>query len=333
MERIRSLVLERITGLLVDLCGLSPPRGSHRHRLLLNAATRVLATEATLADWKLEDLLPSEVTEQDWAQKLAAALETVPLFVDLDGRPVDLEQIRRELDRHDTLLFLLERDAPDPSPRKTWSRSDGRLVLRLSRDDHDALARIVGSYRVELADGESLVELATREVPREQLETTDRQRREAHEPQPQEAVVPAPPEGPPDTAPAPQEAPLADGLPPSEARLLRALHAELRRAGGGQVELLDDKNLDRIRLGSLNGEVIASCQPRGVTVDRRQPLVERLLLEPEIDPIEVAFLASAVYTAMNHFWQEIEDDHEREFHHALIQQLVDPRSGSADAEA
>ncbi len=55
----------------------------------------------------------------------------------------------------------------------------------------------------------------------------------------------------------------------------------------------------------------------------RQPLVEKLLAVPEIDPVQMAFLASAVYTSMNHFWQEIEDDHEREFQGELVAGLLE----------
>ena len=324
VQRIRSLVLKRITGLLVDLCkSPQPPAGrppkGHRRRLLLNAATRVLATEASLKNWKVGDLLPSEVTDLDWAEELAGALETVPLFVDLDGRPVDLQQIRRELDRHDTLLFLLERGAPGTSPRKVRSWLGGRAVLRLSRDDHDALARIFGSYRLELAGDEVLIEVSADDVEPADYEV--------------QVEVGVSGEGLPDTAPVTRETPGQDSLSSPEARLLRALHAELRRAGRGHVQLLDDKNLDRIALGNLPGDAIASCQTRGVTVDRRQPLVERLLAEPATDPVQMAFLASAVYTAMNHFWQEIEDDHEREFHHVLVERFVDERPRSADARA
>ncbi len=378
VEQIRSLVLERIAGLLVDLCDSHraatgraatgrapegrppagrPPKG-HRRRLLLNAATRVLATEAALKDWSACDLLPPEVTDRDWAVKLAGALETVPLFKDLDGRPVDLRSIRRDLDRHDTLLYLLEhRGVADTSPQEVRSLAGGRAVLRLSRDDHDALARIFGSYRLsdarqwlltgrwgpeldapepagraELSDGEVPVEVApVGEGPREQLENTDRQRQEAL--QPQQAIAPALPEGPPDTAPVAPKTPVWDGLSSREARLLQTLHAELRRAGRGHVQLLDDKNLDRIVLGNLQDAVIASCRASGVTVNRRQPLVERLLAESAADPVQMAFLASAVYTAMNHFWQEIEDDHERDFHRALIKGLLGARPRSGDARA
>ncbi len=417
VERIRSLALERVTGLLVDLCGSPLPSGGHRRQLLLNAATRVLATEAALEDWSAADLLPPEVTEQDWAVRLADALETVPLFANLDDRGVDLREIRHDLDRHDTLLYLPEyrgtlgdwcesqpqarardflpdqgakpqtywsisrisqrRDGGkdllaarpefhtrllatggDTSPQEVLELAGGRPVLRLSRDDHDALARIFGSYRLsdvrywvltgrwgrELtaadpagrvglsAEGEVLVKVPlTGQGLREPLENTDRQQLEAHGPQPQQTMAPALPEGPPDTAPVARQAPVRDDLQPSEIRLLQALHAELRRAGQGHVQLLDEKNLDRIVLGGLTGGVIASCRARGVTIDRRQPLVDRLLTEPEIDPVQMAFLASMVYTAMNHFWQEIEDDHEREFHRTLVEGLLDERTRSDDA--
>ncbi len=294
VQRIRSLVLERTARLLVDLCDPHrgpagrPPAGSRR-RLLLTTATRVLATEAALADWSAEDLLPPEVTEQDWAVALADALETAPLFVDLGGRGVDLKQIRRDLDRNDTLLYLFEhRRVEGMSLQEVLKLAGARLVLRLSPVDHDALTRIFGSYRLQDVRQWLLAARAARGW---------------------------------------------DGLRPGEARLLQALQDELRRAGHGHVQLLDEKNLDRIALGNLPSDVIASCRARGVTVNRRQPLVERLLAEREHDSVQMAFLASAVYSAMNHFWQEIEDDHEREFHRALIKGLLDQRLRSGDARA
>ncbi len=118
-----------------------------------------------------------------------------------------------------------------------------------------------------------------------------------------------------------------------EGRLLQALHAELCRAGKRHAHLLDDKNLDRIALGNLHSDIIASCRSQGVTVNRRQPLVRQLLEETAIDPVQMAFLASAVYTSMNYFWHEIEDDHEREFQGELIAGLLRRPPGSGNARA
>ncbi|MEM7355508.1 MAG: hypothetical protein AAF657_32140, partial [Acidobacteriota bacterium] len=360
VERIRSLVLRRITGLLVDLSGSPLPMRGHRRQLLLNAATRVLATEAALDDWSAADLLPPEVTDPDWAEALAGALETVALFEDLDGRPIDLRSIRRELERHDLLLYHLADQ--DPLPQAVRSRAGGRAVLRLSPDDHDALARIFGSYRLSdarrwLLAGRWGPELAVPEPDR--LESADAEvpieggngpagelglageltaHREPAEPGRDQRLEHDPPasapdlaEDPPETDRVARELPMEDGLQSREARFLQALCAELRHAGRGHVQLLDDKNVDRIALGNPPGGVLATCQAQGVTIDRRHPLVERLLVEPEAHPVQMAFLASAVYTAMNHFWQEIEDDHERAFHRALIERLVDERPRSSEA--
>ncbi len=547
VKRIRSLVLERAVRFLVALCdshGATTDRlpEGYLRWLLLDAATRVLATEATLRDWVAEDLLPPEVTEQDWAVELIAALETVPLFANLDGRGVDLRSIRQDLDRHDTLLYLPEhRSALGASPQEMLELT-GRPVLQLSRDDRDALGRIYGSYRLqdvrqwllagrwgpELAatepagrvaldadealvkialTGEGLggevalsrepgepgleidlyqdgrfrgtsktatphallavacddrlelderghldpngkrpaelarlclehlplliAELVAREEPWQaprrdaafhhlvsylaaetarvgerdeveqgifqaaselpvfrgvdrpysyadlrrsyeifgsqavlrwpaggtpadsrrcvlvalpperpllellfpEIEDVDEQWRQEQVQRQQQAISPSSPGGPSEPAPAARTTPAWDRLPPGEARLLGALHAELRRAGRGHAQLLDEKNLDRIVLGGLPGDVIASCRGRGVTVHRHHPLVERLLAEPETDQVQLAFLASAVYTAMNHFWREIEDDHEREFHRALIKGLSGERPRSGDARA
>ena len=108
-----------------------------------------------------------------------------------------------------------------------------------------------------------------------------------------------------------------------EAKLLHALHVELSCARELHAELLDEKNLDRILLGDLDRGVIARCFDHGVVVNRRHRLVRRLLESPGIDRVLATFLASAVYSAMNHFWQEIEDDHEREFHRELVGALLE----------
>ena len=114
-----------------------------------------------------------------------------------------------------------------------------------------------------------------------------------------------------------------------EARLLNALHVELRCARELHIELLDDKNLDRILLGDLDRDVIAQCFRHGVVVNRRHRLVRRLQDSPDTDRVLMTFLASAVYSAMNHFWGDIEDDHERKIHHELVGALLQPSSETA----
>ncbi|MCP3986087.1 MAG: hypothetical protein GY723_17020 [bacterium] len=81
--------------------------------------------------------------------------------------------------------------------------------------------------------------------------------------------------------------------------------------------------MDRILLGDLDRDVIARCFDHGVVVNRRNRLVRRLLESHSTDRVLATFLASAVYSAMNHFWQEIEDDHEREFHRELVGALLE----------
>ena len=65
-----------------------------------------------------------------------------------------------------------------------------------------------------------------------------------------------------------------------------------------------------------------------MVVNRRHRLVRRLQESPGTDWVLTTFLASAVYSAMNHFWQEIEDDHEREFHRELVGALLKSGSGT-----
>ncbi len=108
-----------------------------------------------------------------------------------------------------------------------------------------------------------------------------------------------------------------------EARLLYALHVELSCARELHADLLDEKNLDRIVLDDLAPDVIARCFDHGVVVNRRHRLVRQLLEAPGTDRVLTTFLASAVYSAMNYFWQEIEDDHEREFHRELVGTLLE----------
>ena len=60
-----------------------------------------------------------------------------------------------------------------------------------------------------------------------------------------------------------------------------------------------------------------------MVINRRHRLVRQLLVSHSTERVLVTFLASAVYSAMNHFWLEIEDDHEREFHRELVGALLE----------
>ena len=55
---------------------------------------------------------------------------------------------------------------------------------------------------------------------------------------------------------------------------------------------------------------------------RDHPLLQRLLSEPS-DGAALSILASSIYSILNRRYEELTDSHEREFHMALLQKLLD----------
>jgi hypothetical protein len=104
--------------------------------------------------------------------------------------------------------------------------------------------------------------------------------------------------------------------------LLASLHDELRWARARHSHVLDDLNLSRIgwRDGADVGR-IATADPRGLWIHRDHPVVRWALTEAE-NPVAVALVASALYTALNHYWTGVTNDDERAFGRALAERLA-----------
>jgi hypothetical protein len=124
-------------------------------------------------------------------------------------------------------------------------------------------------------------------------------------------------------APAPVVAPVYERTP--EQKLLAVLRAELEWARERHGSLLDTLGLDRLALGEFVGGGIAAFDA-GIVVQRRHPLVLRMLRRlgggAEVDPIDLSFLVSTVYTLMNEVAEEIDADDERAFVARMAESLA-----------
>lgn len=122
----------------------------------------------------------------------------------------------------------------------------------------------------------------------------------------------SPPEPPAPPAPTQPQPP-----PPSlEQRFLAHVHAELAWARERHGGLLERLGLDTLRLGTGKQPGLAWFD-RGLVLHERHPLVARQLARlaagEDLDPIDLTFLVSAVYTVMNAVADEIDADDERAF--------------------
>ena len=113
----------------------------------------------------------------------------------------------------------------------------------------------------------------------------------------------------------------------SAAVLLTLLRGELEWARARHGVLLDRLGLDRFRLAE-GGSGIAVFD-RGVVLQRQHPVVARLLAQldqrnqsREVDPIDLAFLVSGVFTLMNAVAEEIDEGDERAFVGHMAQSLA-----------
>jgi hypothetical protein len=141
-------------------------------------------------------------------------------------------------------------------------------------------------------------------------------------------------EPPPPAAVIQQQPPPAVVAPPAviepESLLLASLHAELEWARARHGTLLDRLGLDRLRIGS--GKPGLAVFERGIVLQRQHPLVARQLARlaegRDVDPIDLAFLVSNVFTVMNAAAEEIDADDERAFVGHMAQTLALARLGA-----
>jgi hypothetical protein len=131
------------------------------------------------------------------------------------------------------------------------------------------------------------------------------------QPGPEVEDLPTPP-----AQPRPAPAPPPPAPPPSpEDRLVAALRRLLRPVDGPGVDLKGDLRIDRIVFDRGAGTV-ASCTGERLVLHGGHPLVRKALAAA--DPVLDAFLASAVFTVVNHEYEDVSDDQEDAYQDALI---------------
>ena len=120
--------------------------------------------------------------------------------------------------------------------------------------------------------------------------------------------------------------PASEPTPPPtpEQALIRIVRAELEWARARHGELLERLALDRLAIGTDARPGLALFDA-GVVLQRRHPLVARALADlaagRSVDPIDLTFMVSAIYTLMNAVTDDIGADDEQAFIHRLAQSL------------
>ena len=105
--------------------------------------------------------------------------------------------------------------------------------------------------------------------------------------------------------------------PPSvatpERRLANAVVDELREILRQDPNIVGDPRLELIEVRELDDDALACVVGDSVVLGAAHPIVGAALRGEPLDPLLVAFLASAVYTAVNTWLEEITDEHEARF--------------------
>lgn len=110
---------------------------------------------------------------------------------------------------------------------------------------------------------------------------------------------------------------------PVEARLLEALRRELVRLRQRNGQILSDFNLGKLELERLDSPLEAvHCRWDQIVLNSQNQGVRRVLERFEQDPLWLAFLASAVYTAVNSHLEQVTDGDEAQFHHELAESVL-----------
>jgi hypothetical protein len=137
------------------------------------------------------------------------------------------------------------------------------------------------------------------------------------------APLPAPPLGTP-TPPAPPPAPgREERLAAALIDLLNALAAREPEPRSGGRAVLRHLRWSDLRLVPGNPRQLLRCKGLELRLHARHPLVARVLDTHDEDPVLLAYLASAIYSAVNLALEEIDDDDERRFHRLLASHLVE----------
>lgn len=120
-----------------------------------------------------------------------------------------------------------------------------------------------------------------------------------------------------------EEAPAVRPTP--EQALIAAVRAELEWVRARHGTLLERLRLDRLAIGTGPQPGIAIFE-RGLVLQRRHPLIARQLArlaeDQPVDPIDLMFIVSAVYTVMNAAAEEIDADDEQAFVARMAENLA-----------
>lgn len=103
-----------------------------------------------------------------------------------------------------------------------------------------------------------------------------------------------------------------------------AIRRQLREVRGDASHLLDDGILSRLGLADepLAGGAAARADAEEVALHGGHPAIRLVLPRLEGDPVALAFAASAVYSAINRFYESISDGHEQEFQSRFVDYLL-----------
>ena len=135
----------------------------------------------------------------------------------------------------------------------------------------------------------------------------------------QRAPKPEPEPKPKPSIEAPKQWPTVPSTP--EQRLLAAVYEQLHWARS-RHPLLDALLLNHQQLRAGTGSELARREHGVLTLDRKHPIVARLLAQDPHDPIDLAFLLAALYSLLNYEAEEISDDDERMFVAQLAETLA-----------
>lgn len=249
------------------------------------AAAGELFSAASLS-W-MELLYPSS-RELPAAQRVRQPLPELcqaPLLSAENGRPLSLLTVLADLDRDGEVLYTIPTDE-DPTP----AHPDRRV---LSIPD----AATLESLRCLL--GERSLRLAVKSSPR----------------------PPQPPSLPARSAPSPPAAPPLQSREAQE--LWELVGAELLHLGQGSSRLLSYLNLARLKLEPSEHPAAVLCDADKLRVNLAHPMIQYAATHFRAEPVLRFFIASAVYTAVNHFLGESTDLYHAEFHQLLSSRAHD----------
>ena len=260
----------------------------------------------------IEALFP-DTAGQTFAQRALhphPLLQSASLFQSLGGEPLTLGQVLAECLHHGDLLYV----AATPGTEQPKSALPGsRLIVRITQDATGLLLYcLLGEDRLreykpgtaEPADQASAAIESTGAVPAFA---------------PESVASPAPPIAvPPDAARVPSEPPPKQSAAARERRiaderLLKALTTEIRAVVGSSHKLLTSINLERIHIGDSSEPLAVICTDYQTLLNRKNATMRRALSEAETDPAAMWFVVSAIYTALNVFFEGVTDADEAQF--------------------